>query len=118
MKITINIETAMAHTNRCDITVQISINGKQHLLVIEVKGQWHKDLYTAAKCQLFERYSIHPNAAQQGIYLVLWFGKSVDVAERKKHNINNVQELYQKLKNSLPTELKGRIDIFVLNLSI
>ena len=42
-------------------------------LVIEAKGQWHNELYSAASTQLYQRYSVHPDAEQQGIYLVIWF---------------------------------------------
>ena len=60
------------------------IDGKRRLLVTEVKGQWHNKLYTAAAAQLHERYSIHPDAEQQGIFLVIWFGVDEKVAGRKK----------------------------------
>jgi hypothetical protein len=86
-------------------------------LVTEVKGQWHRDLYTAAAAQLYERYAIHPDAEDQGIFLVLWFGSDEDVAGKKAHGICTAQQLASTLRASLPAELKGRIDIFVLNVS-
>ena len=86
-------------------------------MVVEVKGQWHKDLYEAAYEQLYVRYSHHPNAAQQGIYLVLWFGENEKIANGKNHGIKTPAELKEKTEKDLPAELEGRIDIFVLDLS-
>ncbi|RMQ24640.1 hypothetical protein ALQ08_02395, partial [Pseudomonas syringae pv. delphinii] len=83
----------------------------------EVKGQWHPELYTAAKCQLHERYSIHPDAERQGVFLVLWFGADVPVAGLKTSEIRSAEQLKLSLEASLPSDLHGLIDIFVLDLS-
>ncbi len=117
LNVGVNIETHMSNSNRCDITAECSINGDQKLLVIEVKGQWHSELYSAASKQLFDRYSQHPNAAKQGIYLVLWYGKDEKIAGKKIHSISTAKELHRELKNSLPIDLNARIDIVVLDLS-
>jgi hypothetical protein len=74
------IEHQMAHATRCDFTASTSIGGSPVVLVTEVKGQWHTELYTAAAAQLAERYTIYPGAADQGVYLVLWFGAGETVA--------------------------------------
>ena len=112
-----DIEKYMAAGNRCDITAEISLNGQQHLLVVEVKGQWNKELFTAASEQLHKRYSSHPNAAEQGIYLVLWFGSDEKVAGLVGHEIETPQQLEEKILEQLPSELRGKIDLFVLDLS-
>ncbi|MEE9907277.1 hypothetical protein LWV33_06570 [Brucella intermedia] len=39
------IEHQMAAGNRCDITAALVIGGKRHLVVTEVKGQWHSELF-------------------------------------------------------------------------
>jgi hypothetical protein len=41
-------------------------------VVIEVKGCWNKDLWTAMKTQLADRY-LHESHAEHGLYLVGWF---------------------------------------------
>lgn len=115
--ITVTLEHQLQDANRCDFTCSRIIDGQRRLLVTEVKGQWHKDLYTAASKQLFERYSIHPDAEQQGIYLVLWFGANEKIADRKNTQIKNAVELKQSIENTMPDDLKGRIDVFVLDLS-
>lgn len=103
--------------NRSDFTASKLIGGKRRLLVTEVKGQWHRELYSAASAQLYDRYSIHPDAEQQGIFLVIWFGESETVAGRKLHGIKTAQELKISIEAVLPVDLRGLIDVFVLDVS-
>jgi cytidylate kinase len=115
--IIITPEHHLKNDKRSDFTISRLINGKRRLLVAEVKGQWHPELYTAAQEQLHERYSIHPDAEQQGIYLVLWFGANLPVGGLKTSGIQSAHDLQQSLEASLPFELRGLIDILVLDLS-
>jgi len=115
--ITITAEHQTKNQKRIDITAAKFISGERRLLVIEAKGQWHEELYSAAKSQLYDRYSIHPDAAHQGIYLVIWFGANEKVANKKRHKITSASELKISLEDTLPPELKGFIDIFVLDVS-
>ncbi len=115
--ISITPEHQLKDANRSDFTATKMIGGKRRLLVTEVKGQWHRELYTAASTQLHERYSIHPDAEQQGIFLVIWFGMSEKVAERKTHRIMSAEELKNSIEAVLPSELTGLIDVFVLDVS-
>lgn len=115
--ITITPEHQTKNQNRIDITAAKMINGQRKLLVIEAKGQWHKELYTAADTQLYERYAIHPDAEHQGIYLVIWFGKDEKVANRTQHGIENAKQLKKAIEDKLSPEHKNRIDVFVLDVS-
>ena len=111
------IELHQRDSNRTDIGILSNIAGQNALLVIEAKGQWHRELYTAAAEQLDARYSIHPSAARQGIYLVYWFGGEIDIAGVKKHGIKSADELRQKILDNMPTELKARINVVVIDLT-
>jgi hypothetical protein len=115
--ITVTSEHQTKNQNRIDITAAKIIEGKRRLLVIEAKGQWHSELYSAASTQLYERYSIHPDAEQQGIYLIIWFGAHEKVEDRKRHEITSAIELRKAIEETLPPELKGLIDVFVLDVS-
>lgn len=117
MNLPVQIEHHMANSNRCDITVTAMIDGRRRLLVIEVKGQWHGALYTAAAAQLNERYASHQDAEQQGIYLVLWFGSQEAVAGHSRHGITSAAGLRTHIVADLPAELRGLIDVFVLDVS-
>ncbi|UVL38744.1 hypothetical protein LOY55_21175 [Pseudomonas sp. B21-040] len=115
--ITVTPEHHLKASKRSDFTVAKLIGGKRKLLVTEVKGQWHRELFTAASSQLNELYSIHPDAEQQGIFLAIWFGASEEVAGRKNHGIESAQQLKSKIEATLPPELTGLIDVFVLDVS-
>ena len=117
LNMSVTIEHQMKSAKRCDITTSVMLGGSRKLLVIEVKGQWHSELYTAAAAQLHERYSIHPDAEQQGIYLVLWFGDGEKIAGKKDASILSPGDLHKKVVESLPEELRVLIDVFVLDLS-
>ncbi|WP_370215292.1 hypothetical protein [Idiomarina sp.] len=110
-------ERHLKHGNRCDFSAEKMISGKKRMLVTEVKGQWHKELYTAASNQLNDLYTINPHAEQQGIYLVLWFGSHEKVAGRIRHSISGANELKVKIESDLPADLRGLIDVFVLDVS-
>lgn len=115
--ISVTPEHQLKDANRSDFTVTKMIGGARRLLVTEVKGQWHGELYTAASAQLYDRYSIHPDAEQQGIFLVIWFGAQEEVAGLKKHSIANADELKKSVEALIPPQLSGLIDVFVLDVS-
>lgn len=115
--ISITPEHQLKGQNRSDFTASKLIGGKRRLLVTEVKGQWHRELYSAASAQLYDRYAIHPDAEQQGIFLVIWFGERETVAGRKTHGIKTAQELKISIDAVLPADLSGLIDIFVLDVA-
>ncbi|WP_312794530.1 hypothetical protein [Tianweitania sp.] len=112
------IEQYFVDSNRCDITAAAMIDGSRRLLVVEVKGQWHRELFTAASAQLHERYSSHPDAAQQGIYLVLWFGPGESLAGRQTHEVKSPAELKNMIEQRIPPHIRGLIDVVVLDLSL
>ena len=112
------LEHQMAQENRCDITVATMIAGHRRLLTIEAKGQWNRALFTAAEAQLYEKYSIHPDAAEQGIYLVYWFGGTESVAGRRNEAISTAEQLAAQITEAIPEDLRGRLDVFVLDLSM
>lgn len=115
--ITITPEHHLKHDKRCDFTAGKLLGGHRRMLVTEVKGQWHSKLYEAASEQLNNLYAIHPDAEKQGIYLVLWFGENEKVAGKKKHGIKNPIELKRNLEAEIPPELRGLLDVFVLDIS-
>lgn len=113
----ITIERHMAGGNRCDITAMASFSGMHRLLVIEVKGQWNTQLYTAAAAQLDARYAIHPDAARQGVYLVLWYGNGEKIAGLSNPTVSTAAELRKQIEAEMNDELRKRVDVVVLDLS-
>ena len=88
---------------------------------VEIKGQWHPDVWSAASVQLIEKYSHDWRADGRGIYLVLWFGR---IAKRNlpRHPEGLVapttsDDLRQMLIANLSAAERTRIDVFVLDVS-
>ena len=54
---------------------------------------------------------------QNRIYLAIWFGAHEKVANRKTHGISSAVDLKKSIEDTLPTALKGFIDVFVLDVS-
>ena len=90
-------------------------------LPVEIKGQWHSEVWDAACDQLDANYARDWRADGRGAYIVLWFG---DVAgkrlprhpERLKRP-ETPDALQQMLVDRLPEERRFRIDVFVLDVS-
>ena len=93
------------------------VSGQARMLVIEGKGQWHRDLFSAAESQLADRYSMHQHADEQGIFLVVWYGPQETVAGSQRHRFGSAADLRGAIVETLPDALRGRIDIFVLDIS-
>ena len=60
----------MPNTKRADLA--FAAGAMQ--LPMEVKGQWHMQVWDAATDQLDFKYLIDWRSDQRGIYCVLWFG--------------------------------------------
>jgi len=111
-------EGHLADDKRADIRCTID----QLMLPIEIKGQWHKDLWIAADKQLDMLYSNDWRAERKGIYLVFWFGENVPKNKKLKSPgkgrklPTTADELRLELiENSLVAK-QGGIEIIVLDL--
>lgn len=96
-------------------------------LPIEVKGQWHKDLWTAMNDQLGDLYLKEHQSQRKGIYLVFWFGQNV-VTRRSLHSTafnktgiserpKSAKELKSLLDDRIEDKYKGDIEIYVMDIS-
>ena len=92
-------------------------------LPIEIKGQWHSELWRAASSQLERLYATDYAAERRGIYLVLWFGPNV--RDGKKPRAPAVGQRRPLTPNKLREDLiqtsdatrDGSIEFVVLDLS-
>lgn len=90
---------------------------------LECKGQWHKDVWTAAATQLDRYYSIEHKAAKKGIYVVFWFGPYAPAGKRLRLPPNaapkpqNAHEMQLALQALLPIERRADIAVVVLDLT-
>ncbi|NBN65949.1 NACHT domain-containing protein [Pannonibacter tanglangensis] len=109
-------EGHLADAKRCDIFCFLD----EMMLPIEIKGQWHKALWTAADEQL-DRLYVTDFRAERGIYLVLWFGpgtsKPLQRAPGAVDNPKSAAGLRDALIRSSRSAGDGRVEIIVLDLT-
>lgn len=118
LNITCSTEPQMHNRKRGDILFSSSMQKGPIMFITEVKGQWHRRLFSAIKNQLIEQYTIEPRTHGHGLYLVLWFGKDFPVAGRHSHTYTSKEKLQQELKERVPNEYRKLIDILILDLSM
>jgi hypothetical protein len=109
-------EGHLADDKRCDVICTLG-----NLMVpIEVKGQWHPELWTAADQQL-DRLYVNDWRATRGIYLVLWFGggtpKPLMKPPRGGPLPKSADELREALMAQSATTRDGRTQVVVLDLT-
>lgn len=117
-EITFDPETHIAGDKEVDIACSVGTLR----IPIEVKGQWHKDLWKGADIQLDTLYTPDWRAEGRGIYLVLWFGNQQQPSKRIKSRGRGVKspktadELREMLIAGSRSTREGRVVIFVLDL--
>lgn len=111
-------EGHLADDNRADIIALLS--GMRAPL--EIKGQWHPDLWHAADTQLDRLYATDYAAERRGLYVVFWFGHDVPDSKKPKargrgrSRPNTAEELRAGLVASSQAARDGRVAIIVLDL--
>lgn len=112
-------EGHLADDKRADIRCTIDLL----MLPIEVKGQWHKDLWHAADTQLDRLYSNDWRAERKGIYLVFWFGPDVPKNKQLKSPTGgaktpiSAEELRIALVENSDAVKKGNLEVFVIDIT-
>ena len=111
-------EGHLAEDKRADIMCTIG----ELMLPIEIKGQWHRELWSAAEGQLAPRYATDWRAGGRGIYLVLWFGPGAGTSRNPKAPPRgtpkpaSAADLRDALIDVMPLALRERIAVVVLDL--
>jgi hypothetical protein len=110
-------EGHLADDKICDIICSL---GKNLMLPIEIKGQWHRDLWTAADDQLGRLYANDWRADQRGIYLVFWFGvgssKKLTPPPKRGTKPKSAEELKEALTKHSAAAMNGSLAVVVLDL--
>lgn len=112
------VEVHEANDKEADIGCTVG----QLRLPIEVKGQWHPELWTGADNQLNKLYAEDWRAEGRGIYLVLWFGLRTDNKKLKsrgrgKLNPTTADQLKEMLIESSQSAKTGQIEIIVIDIA-
>lgn len=108
-------EGSYADDKRADIKVQF---GHWHIPV-EIKRDTHPDVWTAISNQLIAKYSRDAASEGYGIYIVFWFqGKLAGTPADGGRKPTSAPELQQRLLNTVPPALKGKIAVLVADFSV
>jgi hypothetical protein len=124
MDISVTVEHQHGGQNQSDIVLKVTTPAHEDMLLpIEVKGDWNRDLWTAAAEQLAKQYASESRCHGQGIYLVLWLGGNRGKAAKPKphpnhptHTSADLQVLLQK--EAIQNTLGQNIRVVVLDISI
>ncbi|TBU68603.1 hypothetical protein EG355_12415 [Serratia marcescens] len=88
---------------------------------IEIKRDYHRDVWTALNGQLDKLYTINPDAAGYGIYLVFWFGSArPNTLPRLAKNMGqpeNASAMENMLNETVPVEKRDRLSAIVIDVS-
>lgn len=111
-------ESHVAADKEVDITCSIGALR----VPIEIKGQWHKEVWTASDTQLDRLYTTDWQAQGRGIYLVLWFGeqqgaKSLKTLGKDHPTPATADEMQQMLTARGLAAQSGRIVIVVIDIT-
>ncbi|MBS9476872.1 NACHT domain-containing protein [Ancylobacter radicis] len=113
-------EADMPMTKRADLAFA---HGAMQLPV-EVKGQWHPDVWDAAASQLDVQYLADWRSEQRGIYCVLWFG-DVPSASGRRLKVHpdglpapaTAEEMCSMLTARIPEARRALIDVVIFDLT-
>ena len=109
-------EGTMPDEKRCDLLCTIG----EIDLPIEIKGQWHKNLWKAACEQLEDNYSRNYRSNGRGIYLTIWFGNVSGKNPPKPNNGSKpktADEMNKAIIVNSPREMSPLTKILVLDVS-
>lgn len=113
-------EADMPRTKRADLAFA---RGTMQLPV-EVKGQWHGEVWDAATGQFDMQYLIDWRSEQRGVYCILWF---VDVPSATRRRLKahpdgltaptTADAMRTMLMQRIPEARRALIDVVVIDLS-
>lgn len=108
-------EGAMANETRVDLLLTCD----DFDLPVEIKRQWHPDLWTAA-CNQLETYSQNYRTDGTGVYLVIWHGyvKGKSIPKPPNSDVpQSARELLEAIPKNLPRKLSSATVPVVLDVS-
>ena len=110
-------EVYFADNKRSDIKVSY-INQNKIVVPIEIKRDFHANVWKAWKTQLIAQYTQHPDAQGYGIYLIFWFGTGKTPPPPSGKKPTTANEMKIALLNMMTEEEKRLIGLCVIDCSI
>lgn len=117
-EVTYTPEPHVAGDKEVDITCSVGALR----LPIEIKGQWHREVWTAADTQLARLYTPDWQAHDHGIYLVLWFGeqqgyKALKPLGKRQPIPASADEMQAMLTTRSVAAQSGKVKVVVLDIT-
>lgn len=103
-----------------DRRADIRAGARDFNVPVEIKKNTHTDLWTAIEDQLIAKYTTDPETGGYGIYVVLWFGSTIEGYRRHPSDDDRPHtpdELARRLNESLGHEQRRKIGIVVLDVT-
>ncbi|WP_445366730.1 hypothetical protein ACH5Y9_15485 [Methylomonas sp. BW4-1] len=117
-EVAVDPEALQANEKRADIKLSFIHGGRSYYLPIEIKRDYHRDLWKTIHQQLIPRYTISPETEGRGLYLVLWFNfKRLPTHPDGLPPPKSAADLEEMLKATLTPAERKLIDVFVLDVS-
>ncbi|OHX37469.1 hypothetical protein BJL95_05450 [Methylomonas sp. LWB] len=117
-EVAVESEALQANEKRADMKLSFIHEGRSFYLPIEIKRDYHRDLWKTLHQQLIPRYTISPETEGRGLYLVLWFNsKKLPTHPQGLPPPKSATELTEMLKATLTPAERKLIDVFVLDVS-
>ncbi|MCZ8779404.1 hypothetical protein OM280_09230 [Escherichia albertii] len=117
LKISCEPEGHMVSDKRADIIVSLP----RIKIPIEIKRDYHRDVWTALNGQLDKLYTKNPDAAGHGIYLVFWFGSarpnSLPHLEKNTSQPENASAMENMLNETVPVDKRDHLSAIVIDVS-
>lgn len=111
-------EMHMARDKRADIGATYSDKLK---ILIEVKRNYHSEVWTAAEHQLQKLYTPDPQSDGYGIFLVFWFGEkcktSMPLHPTRGIRPCSASEMELWLNDAIAPDARSKIKCFVIDVS-
>lgn len=110
-------EMHMPNQKRADIAAIRDMIG----LPVEIKGQWHPQVWDAPLEQLVAKYSRDWHAEGRGVYIVIWFG-DVPGKQLRRHPDGlaaptTPQALRHMLIDRIPAAMRDLLDVYLVDVT-
>ena len=112
-EVTLAPEGLYAADNRADI--RASCGGFN--VPVEIKKNSHRDLWSALRRQLIDKYTASRATSGYGIYLVLWFGASETKTPPDGNRPDTPEALKRRLEQHLAADEARKISVIVLDVT-
>lgn len=112
-RIDVSPEGRYAGAKRSDIRATF----KGFNVPVEIKKNSHRNLWSALRNQLINRYTTDPSTSGYGGFLVLWFGADRTTPPPSGRRPTTPQELRQRLESQLEPEEKRKISVIVIDVT-